>query len=251
MRVAAYTRVSTRDQSEGASLEAQREQLARWCEDEGHELVRVYADVASGRLSERPALLELLDDAEKGMFDAVVCTETDRIARGPELRGWVAYTLKRAGVELVELDKREEDTPEARLFNAILEALSRFETERRQARIERAKRERIRQGIPITRVPFGYRKRGDKMWVVEDEARVVREIYELHAQGVGYRRIAQRYSMPTSTIRHILSNPIYRGLIRVDGELVRGSFEPIIKGELLEGGEGAPTPSRGGNAGIT
>lgn len=231
MRIAAYTRVSTRDQREGASLEAQREQIERWARHEGHELIKVYADVSSGKLSDRPALLELLDDAERGLFDAVVCTETDRIARDPELRGWVAYTLKRAGVELVELDKREDDTPEARLFNAILEALSRFETERRQARIERAKRERLKQGIPITRVPFGYRKKGDKMWIVEEEARVVREIYELHAQGMGYRRLAQRYNMSISTIRHILNNPLYRGLVRVDGQLVKGSFEPIIGGE--------------------
>ncbi len=228
MRVAAYVRVSTTDQAHGFSLEAQEEQIKKWCKERGYEIVKVYRDSSSGKLLEREALLQMLDDAEKGLFDAVVVTEADRISRDLDLKGWIKISLLRAGVQLIELNKREVQTPEDLFFNRLIEAFAEYETMRRQARIERGKLKAVKKGIPITRMPRGYRKKKDKIWIVEEEAEQIRQIFRDYLELKSVRAVARKHNMPRSSVKKILRNPVYAGYFRYNGELIKGSFEPII-----------------------
>ena len=228
MKVAAYVRVSTADQAQGFSLEAQEEQIRNWCNENGHEIVRVYRDSSSGKLLEREALLQMLDDAEKGLFEAVVVTEADRISRDLDLKGWIKVTLTRVGVQLVELNKKDIQTPEDLLFNRLIEAFAEYETLRRQARIERGKIKAVKKGIPITRMPRGYRKKKDRIWIVEEEAEKIRQIFRDYLELKSIRAVARKHNMPRTTVKKVLRNPVYAGYFRYNGELIKGSFEPII-----------------------
>jgi|Deesub1362A_J573_1020465.scaffolds.fasta_scaffold00342_47 site-specific DNA recombinase len=228
MKVAGYVRVSTADQAEGFSLEAQEDQIRKWCEENSYELVKVYRDSTSGKLLEREALLQMLDDAEKGLFDVVVVTEADRISRDLDLKGWIKINLMHSGVDLIELNKREIQTPEDQFFNRLIEAFAEYETLRRQARIERGKLKAVRNGIPITRMPRGYRKKKDKVWIVEDEAEKIRQIFRDYLEIGSIRAVARKHNMPYSTVKKILRNPVYAGYFSHNGKLVKGSFEPII-----------------------
>lgn len=84
-RAAAYIRVSDESQVQGYSLEAQRTEIARWCERNGYELVLVYADEGvsahTEKIEKRPQLVRLLEDARQGKFDIVVVYTLDRWAR--------------------------------------------------------------------------------------------------------------------------------------------------------------------------
>jgi len=228
MKVAAYVRVSTIDQAQGFSLEAQEEQIKNWCRKEGHKIVKIYRDSQSGKLLEREALLQLLDDAEKGLFDAVVVTEADRISRDLDLKGWIKITLMKSGIELIELNKRDVQTPEDMFFNRLIEAFAEYETLRRQARIERGKQKAIENGIPITRMPMGYRKKKDKIWIEEGEAERIRQIFKDYLEIKSIRAVARKHKMPYSTVKKILRNPVYVGYFKHNGNYIKGSFEPII-----------------------
>ena len=78
MKVALYTRVSTQDQS----TDLQTSDLRHYCEQRGFEIYSEYCDQGiSGTKDKRPALNELMEDARKRKFDAVLCWRFDRFAR--------------------------------------------------------------------------------------------------------------------------------------------------------------------------
>lgn len=74
--VAAYIRVSTQEQKlHGISLEAQVEKLTEYAENHGMKIVKFYKDEGvSGRklIKKRPALQEMIQDAEKGKFKRII-----------------------------------------------------------------------------------------------------------------------------------------------------------------------------------
>jgi len=60
-RAALYVRVSTKDQT----AENQERELRQWADRLGFEVVKVYADTASGARSDRAALAAVLADAHR------------------------------------------------------------------------------------------------------------------------------------------------------------------------------------------
>ena len=63
-RAAAYIRVSDESQVQGYSLDAQRIEIARWCERNGYQLILVYSDegvsARTEMIEKRPQLVRLL-----------------------------------------------------------------------------------------------------------------------------------------------------------------------------------------------
>lgn len=101
-RAVGYIRVSDEKQVDGHSLDAQRVEIARWCERQGYELVRIYADEGftahTDRIERRPQLLALLQDAESKDFDLVVVHMLDRWARNVGVQRQALQRLGEAGV---------------------------------------------------------------------------------------------------------------------------------------------------------
>lgn len=84
-RVALYVRVSTREQT----VANQEFELRRWADRLGHEVVKVYADTASGARGDRIALTSVLTDAHRREFDVLLIWSLDRLSRegiGPMAR---------------------------------------------------------------------------------------------------------------------------------------------------------------------
>jgi DNA invertase Pin-like site-specific DNA recombinase len=74
-RAALYIRVSTREQR----ADTQEGELRRWADRLGLEVVRVYADTASGARSDRAALTAVLADAHRREFDALLISRVARL----------------------------------------------------------------------------------------------------------------------------------------------------------------------------
>jgi DNA invertase Pin-like site-specific DNA recombinase len=81
MRVAIYARVSTEDK--GQDPENQLRQLRAWCASAGHQVIREYADHASGGkgTEKRLEFAAMLCEAHKRQFDLVLCWALDRLSR--------------------------------------------------------------------------------------------------------------------------------------------------------------------------
>src|SRR5260221_3348761 len=81
-RVALYARVSTEEQREGQTIDSQVAELERFARDRVWPVVGTYKDAGwSGGILARPELDRLRDDAAKGVFDAILINDVDRLAR--------------------------------------------------------------------------------------------------------------------------------------------------------------------------
>src|SRR5262245_17366133 len=85
LRAAVYVRVSSEEQLEGYSLDAQRRAADQYCEAHGWTVVRTYADEGKSArtddLARRPEFRAMLADADAGLIDVVLVHKLDRFAR--------------------------------------------------------------------------------------------------------------------------------------------------------------------------
>ncbi len=76
MRAVAYIRVSSADQVEGHSLDAQERRIRDYCRLKGWDLQAIYREEGKSAhvdtIAKRPQFQLLLEDARRGKFDAVV-----------------------------------------------------------------------------------------------------------------------------------------------------------------------------------
>jgi site-specific DNA recombinase len=82
VRVATYARISTDEERQPNSLEAQRVRLDAFVTSQpGWRVERRYEDQFTGTVIDRPALTRLLKDARLGRFDVLLVYRVDRLAR--------------------------------------------------------------------------------------------------------------------------------------------------------------------------
>lgn len=79
MRVALYTRVSTRDK--GQDVANQVIQLREFCNKQGWEIVKEFSDQASGKRSDREQFQAMFAGASRREFDLVLFWSLDRFSR--------------------------------------------------------------------------------------------------------------------------------------------------------------------------
>jgi site-specific DNA recombinase len=159
--VAGYTRASSTEQVlTGHTLDAQDDAIHRFADQREYKLVRIYEDAGiSGTRSDRPALKELLEDAEKGLFDVVVVHSVDRFFR--DLQGLLKALnhLQKHGVSFVSITENIDfTTPWGKLALAVLGTLAEIYIDKLSAETKKGKRARARKGLYNGHLPLGYCK---------------------------------------------------------------------------------------------
>jgi DNA invertase Pin-like site-specific DNA recombinase len=153
MRAALYLRVSTLDQTpENQALE-----LRRYVEARGWTAVEYVDRGVSGAKDRRPALDELLKDARRRRFDALVVWRLDRLGRNLRHLIVLLEELQALGIAFVSLNEGiDATTPAGKLQMHILGAIAEFErariAERVKAGLQRAKAQGKRLGRPAHRL---------------------------------------------------------------------------------------------------
>lgn len=155
-RVALYVRVSTsKQESTGRfqTTESQINDLTKLASFKNYEIVQIYQDVGiSGTLSNRPALDQLMADAELGKFDAVMVWRFDRFARNIKhlLQGLEFFKSK--NIDFLSLSENIDTSSSiGMMVFTILGAVAQFERDMISERVKaglrnaRAKGKRIGQ----------------------------------------------------------------------------------------------------------
>ncbi len=227
-KVYGYIRVSTGEQGRKFSLNAQKDEINRYCVTNGLVLVQVFEDQASGmRLRERGGLMALLDSLYDEVH-AVVATEADRLARDVFQFGWLVTHLGQRNVEVLLINDLTGDTAAERAFARIRTVFSEFEHELRQERIARGVRLAREYQKFMNRPPFGYRMENGKIVPCKEQADKVEQVFRSASNGQSIRSIARELSLTRSTVSRMLKNRFY-----VSSQ-VNGTHEPIISVELWD-----------------
>jgi len=225
MKVAAYARYSSENQRE-ESIEAQLAAIEEFCRKEGHVIVATYIDRAmSATTDNRPEFLRMIDDAKKGIFEAVVVHKLDRFARNRYDSAIYKRELKKAGVKLLSVTEKLDDSPESVILESVLEGMAEYYSknlarEVMKGLIENAKQAKFNGGIP----PLGYDvdKETQKYVINEKEAAIVRFIFDLYLRDYSYSQIIEELkkkgyktkrggNFTKNSLHDLLKNPIYAG----------------------------------------
>lgn len=168
--------------------------------------------------------------ATRKEYDELGIWKWDRFARS-DFAPIIFRMFDYHGVKVIAL--RDSNEP---IVRDIQGALSKEEIRKIKERVELRHQELIREGKIITRLPFGYKpiKRlvKDKLkvvkWVInEKEAAIVRKIHSMKDRPI--KEIANEVDMPYSTIKDILNNKTYFGILTFrDIEYKSKDFQAIL-----------------------
>jgi DNA invertase Pin-like site-specific DNA recombinase len=158
MKVGVYARVST---TAGQTTENQLLELRRYCEARGWPIYQEYVDEGvSGSKDRRPALDQLVADAKRRRFDALVCWRLDRLGRNLRHLILLLDELHAVGVAFVSLQEGiDATTPAGRLQLHVLGAIAEFERERIRERVMAGLSRARLQGKRLGRPPNSSRPR--------------------------------------------------------------------------------------------
>lgn len=243
MNVAAYVRVSTDLQAErGYSISEQTERIEAYCKAMNWDLVKIYTDPGfTGANMDRPALQELIRDIKD--YDIVLVNKLDRLSRSQKDTLYLIEDVFTANnCSFVSMQESfDTSTPIGIAMVGILAAFAELERSQIKERMKMGKEGRARKGLwhGGKRPPIGYDYTNNQL-IPNEDAQQVRMIFDMYDKGTGIRDIGRymstRYTNKYSswnclvTIRNILQNPVYIGMI---GEH-QGQHEPIIEKDVFE-----------------
>jgi site-specific DNA recombinase len=251
MRIAGYTRISTDEEHQLYSLEAQAQRLAAYVQSqEGWRLVRRFSDQTSGATLERPGLQRALQEAQAKRFDLLLVYRVDRLSRSVRGLAQLLEQLDQAGVLFRSASEPFDTSSSAgRMMVQMLGVFAEFE---RATIVERViagmERKAARGEWMGGSLPFGYRLDAERRHLEPDatEAPVVREIFERYAERLegssalaswlserGHRTKNDKPFNPQAVLT-ILRNRAYLGQINFRGQSYPAPHEPLIHAELFE-----------------
>lgn len=203
-RLALYARVSSEEQREGQTIDSQISELDRYAREKGWPIVGTYKDDGwSGGVMERPELDRLRDDAPKGVFDAVLINDVDRLARDVAHLGVIKRDLEKKNVRVIFRKLPSDASPTYNLMVNILGSFAEFERELILDRTRRGRRHKVetKKLYLGSNTAYGYRYTpkdrltGNEgcLAVEHREATVVRQMFAwVDQDGLSARRVMVR-----------------------------------------------------------
>ena len=224
-------RVSTADQAdEGQSLVVQQKTLRKCVEMLNGTLVKEYigSESATAGEKERPILDEMLTDAQKKLFDALIVHDLSRLTRDPIKNKIILAALKKNGIRLYE-QTREHDlnSPETVLYAGIMSEVNAFQIAIQvqkgiESKIELARRGWLVYGQP----PFGRKlahqdRSRPPEWILDPEkVGIAQKVYDLYInQRIYVDKIGKTLGLDDGLIYRILKDRgIHRQTFKVNNE---------------------------------
>ena len=228
LRVTFYARVSTDQDEQINSLENQVQYYTELIQSRPNwKFVPGYVDegISGGSTKKRDNFNRMIRDAKAGVFDFIITKEISRFSRST--LDSIRYTQElldyNVGVFFQNDNINTLDTDsEFRLV--IMAGVAQDEIRKLSERLKFGFRQAIKNGHVLGNDKlYGYDKKDCVLTVNEEEAEIIRIIFDLYGnQRLGTRTISKRLmelgytsregnAFNTLTIRHILENPKYKG----------------------------------------
>lgn len=196
LRVAAYARVSTDKDDQANSFESQVKYFSEYIGRQASwSLVKVYSDegISGTNTKKRDGFNEMIDDALNGKIDAILTKSVSRFARNT--LDSIGYTRQLMAHDIFVvfmtdgIDTRDAD---AELRLTIMAALAQDESRKISENVKWGQTQKMKNGVVFGRNLLGYRVEKGKLYLVEDEAEIVKLIFHKYLnEGKGTHIIAR------------------------------------------------------------
>ncbi|QDV07256.1 DNA-invertase hin [Planctomycetes bacterium Poly30] len=264
VRVAIYTRKSVNEglDQQFNSLDAQREFVEAYVKSHAGDgwvaLDARYDDGGfSGATTDRPAFQRLIQDIKDGQLDVLAVYRLDRLSRSIDDFAQLMRLLEKRNVAFVSVTERFDTTsPMGRMVLNLLASFAQFERETIAQRTRDKMSASRRRGMWTGGRPvLGYDVFEKALVVNEAEAVTVRRIFQTYLDLGGCVAVAEELGVlgirnkawvnqageqtggapfNSSTIHWLLTNSLYRGLVRAQDDLVEGQHDAIVDEELWD-----------------
>ena len=230
LRVTDYARVSTDAITQKKSLQNQVEHFEEYIkENPNWTYIKGYVDDGISGTSDikRDNFMKMIEDARCGKFDLIITKEISRFSRNT--LDSIKYTreLLSYGVAVLFVnDNINTAMPDAELRLTIMASMAQDEVRRLSERVKFGMNRAIERGeILGNDMLYGYKKDKDtgKLNIIEEEAKVVKKIFELYAiEKLSLSKIVnklnneglktkQEKKWSISAISRMIENPKYKG----------------------------------------
>jgi len=228
LRVTFYARVSTDKDEQRGSLENQVQYYTQFIQEKRNwTYVPGYVDegISGTSTKKRDSFLRMVADAKAGRFDFIITKEISRFSRST--LDSIQYTqelLEHDVGVLFQNDNINTLDSDSEFRLVVMAGVAQDEVRKLSERLKFGFRQAIKNGHVLGNDKlWGYDKKDCVLTINEEEAQVVRRIFDLYAnQQMGIRRISQTLydegftsrkgnTFNVLTIRHILCNPKYKG----------------------------------------
>jgi site-specific DNA recombinase len=196
---AIYARVSSDRQKEEHTIGSQVVALMDYARSEAYRVPEewIFQDEGySGASLVRPDLERLRDLASEGQIETVLAFSPDRLSRKYAYQVLLIEEFARHGVDVDFIKSPKATTPEEEFLLQFQGMIAEYERAQIAERSRRGKRYRAKAGSVnvLSGAPYGYRyvKKTDTSAayyeVIEEQAEVVRKVYDLYRDWTQYQR---------------------------------------------------------------
>lgn len=219
-KAALYCRLSVDDGNYGGSvsIETQKILLEQYCKDHKITDYKFYCDDGcSGTNFDRPSFKKMLSDIDEGKINLVIVKDLSRFGRNYVEAGMYVQRFTDSNIRFIAADDNYDflvnsDDLLFPIKNVVNEMYARDVSKKTKA----AKKAKARDGQFIgSKAPFGYKiDPNDRHHLIVDEpaAQVVKRIFRLASEGVGYNKMAKIFreeKVLTPIAYFNLNNPDY------------------------------------------
>ena len=228
LRVCAYCRVSTEEEMQMNSLENQTIHYTNYIRNNADWMfVGIYSDRGKSgtKRVHRAGFNKMMRHALEGNIDLILCKSISRFARNVMDTLEAIRVLKENGIRVI-FEKESVDTGsmESEFILTMLSVVAQEESRMISENLSWAHTKRFSSGKPLFTRILGYKKVNGVPWTIDlEEAKIVRETYDLYLAGYslvaiarkfiskGYKKPNGRIDWKDSNIKSILSNERYVG----------------------------------------
>lgn len=230
-----YTRVSTDLQSDNNSLPAQRDAIKKYADYKGFQIVREYCDngVSGKNIKNREEFRKMLEDIENNRDGVkyVMVFKLSRFGRNAADTLQSLQFMQDYGVNLISVtDNLDSSVAAGKMIITMLSAMAEMERENILDQTMSGRKQKAREGKwNGGMAPFGYDLIDGKLVINEEDARVVRDIFNIYLESsLGGANVAKELNLRYAKkkrkthdldrftikfVKNILDNPVYCGQI--------------------------------------
>jgi len=254
MNVVIYARYSSNKQNE-TSIEAQLKECYEFCKQNKYTVIGEYIDEAvSGRTCDRIKFKQMIEDSNNKEFERVIVYTLDRFARDRYDSAVYKKCLKDNGVKVCSAKENITDDAAGVVMEGIFETFAEYYSVELSQKVKRNLKLNAEKGyFNGGYAPFGYKVetvdlgkyKKKKLVIDENTAPVVKEIYEMRANGTnimdivkylnekGYKTVQGKEFKKTS-LQQILRNKRYLGISIYNDEEYPNMIPAIIDKQLFD-----------------
>ena len=253
-----FARVSSREQEQGYSIEAQKHRLEIYCSRHNLEVIKTFEITESSTRGDRDKFMEMICYVKTQKETvAIVADKVDRVQRSFKEHPLLDALIQEGKIELhfntenyfIHKDSRSHEV----MMWSMSIMMAKNYVDSSRDNIKRAIDQKIRMGEYPSSAPIGYLNSKDvngrsNIILDPERALLVRRLFEEYATGAftigemaekakawGLRNKNKTKSpLVRSYLHYILNNPFYYGHMKVKGNILPHRYEPLVSKQLWD-----------------